>query len=87
MDHVVECKLSKVKLLGLDELLLELSYVSNQPDSSALVEVSRFVDPNAARAVIHELDFIGHHIQAIGLGQEGGELRRHFLVLLLQIQL
>lgn len=87
MDHVIEGKLSQVEFFGLDELLLEFTNVCNQPDSSALVEVSRFVDPYSFRLVVHEFNFVRHHIQSVCFGEEGRQGRNHLLSLLGKLQL
>lgn len=82
MDHVIECVLSKIELFGLYELFFELVDVSNQTNASALVEVARFVDPEAWGWVVDELDLVGHHVQTIGFGKEVGRRGRHEFALL-----
>ena len=85
MDHMVESKLSQVKLFGLDELLLEDFDILDQTNSSSLVQVSRLVDPHALTIVVHEINLVRHQVESVSFGNELIDCWEHFLALLLQI--
>ena len=68
VNHIIQCKLSQIELFRLYKLLLELVDITNESNTSALVEVSRFVDPNPRRIIIHKFDLIRHNIKSVSLG-------------------
>jgi len=85
--HIVESKLSQIKFLGFNKLLLEFFDVSNQSYSSTLVQVPRFVDPHSNVLIVHEFNLIRHHIQSICFWDEFIHFRNHLLLLLYQLHL
>jgi hypothetical protein len=67
-NHIIQCKLSQIELFRLYKLLLELVDITYESNTSALVEVSRLVDPNPRRIIIHKFDLIRHNIKSVSLG-------------------
>jgi hypothetical protein len=67
-NHIIQCKLSQIELFRLYKLLLELVDITNESNSSALIEVSRFVDADSRRIIIYKFNLIRHNIKSLSLG-------------------
>ena len=87
MNHVIECKLTQIKFLRLNELFFEGLDISDHTNTSALIEISWFVDPHALAVIIHEIYLVRHQVKPICFRDELVNSWRHFLALLLELQL